>query len=201
MLNKPASFLQRILSKYSYAALTLSLLITMAWAQYHPIISFFVLLFIVALLLKLIVKIFKYWKDFHIRICSILSALAIVIWAIMLQGNLRRDWLAFILIEFNQKTYASCKTSGIIFDGNQRLAVCSVDDKWWRDELTKSIIYDSSGQIMLKQNQRSEGWVNAALALQRKAPFGIIGFSARRLTGDFYVANFTDSLPQNVTPN
>lgn len=181
-----------------YIILAILIAYVMVWVQYHPILFFIVSVVFAGYLVTLLVGaifilISKQKRATHGRrlMRHMVIAICIVLWESLLQFNQAGGWTDILAIKLNTKKYDACRRSGVAFDGN-RLAVCSVDEKWWRLEFTEAIIYDTSGQITRKHSQLTPGWVQAALQL-KEVPFGVVGFDATRLSGDFYLVTFYDN--------
>jgi hypothetical protein len=87
----------------------------------------------------------------------------------------------------------SCVSSSKIIKDNIGINICDRQDLDFV-ETTNTIVYDGSDEIILPFNARSNDWNRAARELHN-APFGVMGFSVRRLTGHFYDVQFSYSQP------
>lgn len=181
-------------SNFTWTAL---LLIAITYSEYHPLLLIALCVIIIIFVISLITSLARN-NPWETRIRSGICAIAILAWCLLLYTNFKKDWLDIIFIEINSQTYVNCISDGVAFDTNKALSVCKKYEKWWRYGFTKAIAFDSSGQIILKHASRDPEWIRAALSLDRKAPFGIIGFTARRLTGNFYSVIFYNDLPQDL---
>jgi hypothetical protein len=118
-----------------------------------------------------------------------------VFWYILLLSIPNYFWLEIIEIKMGMNKFSSCATRGVDVAKDQRLAICEIDNRWWRYGFTTAIIYDSSHQIELSHSHRAPQWEEAARHLPG-VPFGIVGFSATRLVGNYYgITFFDDQLP------
>jgi hypothetical protein len=178
----------------------------MVLAQYHPILFFVVSVVFAGYLVTLLVGaifilISKQKRATHERRLARHLAIAVCIslWEALLVLNQAGGWTDIIAIKLDTQKYDACKNSGVVFDG-KRLSVCDTNDKWWRAGFTEAIVYDSSGQILREHSPHSDDWLNAALSQNIHAPFGVVGFEAFRLTGDFYRVTFYDDRSDELIP-
>jgi len=75
-------------------------------------------------------------------------------------------------------------------------AVFGVCERYdWTDHV-EAIVYDFSDEISLPTESRSQNWKRVVLSLQKKAPFGIVGFRSHKISGHFYKLDFyNEDLP------
>ncbi|ACC75179.1 hypothetical protein PPMP20_01755 [Paraburkholderia phymatum] len=189
-----------------YIILAIFIAYVMVLAQYHPILFFIVSVIFAGYLVTLLVGacfilISKQKRATHGRrlVRHLAIAICVFLWEALLVFNHAGGWTDILAIKLDTKKYDACKNSGVAFDGN-RLSVCDTNDKWWRAGFTEAIVYDSSGQILREHPPHSDDWLNAALSPNIHAPFGVVGFEARRLTGDFYLITFYDDLSDELIP-
>jgi hypothetical protein len=116
-----------------------------------------------------------------------------------LTENFFYNWVDIWRIRANFSEFERCKASGVALPQGHRLSVCERDDRWWRYDLTRVIIYDSSDNVLLPQFDPTSEWRRAAVQIAADAPFGIVGFTAKRLSGHFFLVDFSDDLSPNVS--
>jgi hypothetical protein len=171
------------------------LLLTAYLARFHPIIFGNILLISLAVVLFSIISLCK--AVFRRRTCrnQLVMIVGTVFWYILLLSIPNYFWLEIIEIKMGMNKFSSCATRGVDVAKDQRLAICEIDNRWWRYGFTTAIIYDSSHQIELSHSHRAPQWEEAARHLPG-VPFGIVGFSATRLVGNYYgITFFDDQLP------
>jgi hypothetical protein len=76
-----------------------------------------------------------------------------------------------------------------------KIAVCEVHD-FMMGAYIEAIIYDSSGQIALPD--KSNTWIQVSNTLVAAVPFGIMGYEAEKISGDFYEVTFSGDM--NIKP-
>ncbi len=181
-----------------YIVLAAAIACAMTWLQYHPILEWIEHLAIGAYIAVSIVSAALGIGASRKKLGPRLAVAGLmVLWGLSLYFDQEYRWSEIIAIKTQKKKYENCKKSGIDFNEGH-LSVCNENGKWWRYGFTESIIYDSSGQIMNQHRPHSPGWINAALTLNKQAPFGIVGFEARPLTGNFYLVTFYDDLEDEL---
>lgn len=104
-------------------------------------------------------------------------------------GDVKYNFYSMAKISLLYRRQGGCVNSSAVIDRNNRLSVCYRKD-WDRWGYVESIVYDSSDQIIQSTSKRSAAWEAASISLDRKAPFGILGFTAWRLTGHYYLVRF-----------
>lgn len=173
------------------------LALTLPIAKYYPSWMF------VEMVVALLVVAWLLWRSlgrkeaYKPRMLVILIVVIVgeFVWPI---ANRKYHWLEAVEIKFGKKVYAECPLNGVSFGRNEILSVCQVNDNWWRWGFTEAVIYDSSGQVGENNINRSNDWARAALSLNSKVPFGIVGFDAFNFGGGYYLVTFFDDKPENV---
>jgi len=182
-----------------FPVIVLVLLIVRVLVDKYPGWFFLVMIAALAMFLFAFIKIIskKTSRESRRRYGYSIVILIIVMGA--LYAKARYDWVpAWFGIKLNANTFVSCPQNGVTFEGKNILSVCSTNDKYWRYNVMEAVIYDSSGQIMKKEGSQTDGWKRAAESLDKKAPFGIIGFTAKHIAGDFYSVTFDDYKQQRL---
>ena len=172
-----------------------AVLVILSYARHYPSLGLLaILLDLVALCLALRAW-FKRGVSLRLKLqWSFIIVALPVMWVAFIEPYRFGYWQDRLFIRMNPGKMSSCVTHGVKFGENQILALCDADTQTWRWGATKALIYDSSGQILLAPEQRSSEWSCAALALNDKegvpAPFGVAGYAAEHLTGNFYLVLF-----------
>ena len=175
------------MKKLKCISLAIVIACAMTWLQYRPILSILAFVAFAGYLALLILNAFGITASRKKLTRRIPMVVFVAVWGSLLIFNHGHHWTDRLLIKLEAKKYESCRSTGVEFKGN-RLSVCATNENWWRFNFTEAVVYDSSGQIMRQHRLHSPDWINAALTLGR--PFGSGEFSARRLTGDFYLVTF-----------
>jgi hypothetical protein len=111
---------------------------------------------------------------------------------VFLSGESTRMFVDRLKVNFIYEANSECLSSSEIIRDDFRIGVCERHDLD-SIETINTIIYDSSGEVQLPAGFHSKDWRNAAFKLGHKAPFGIMGFSARKIKGNFYDVQFSYS--------
>ncbi|ALK30865.1 hypothetical protein bpln_1g20810 [Burkholderia plantarii] len=133
-------------------------------------------------------------ENFRGALLGLTSVLLVIVPLALLFSNRYWHWTSMLDIRFNSASYSACIRNSERFDGNQKLSVCWMDSRMDHWGFSEALVYDSSGEIASKSGHYSSAWVKAALSIQSKAPFGIIGFEAQPLGRNFYLVTFSEDL-------
>jgi hypothetical protein len=118
-----------------------------------------------------------------------IAAFVAIMSVVGILSNGRMNWISLIEIKLGFNGYEKCRLDGKQISKDERISVCEREniDGWG---ITRAVIYDSSDQIILPEDERTLNWNYAAAALGHSAPFGISDFSAKKITGHFYMVYF-----------
>jgi hypothetical protein len=173
--------------KFLRLAISLS---TLLYTIFHPILFVANMLFVIFTAISDVVRIIKNkGQDYQVYLLKIIISF---VWCSVLVLDAQLSLIDQIGIQLKSPLFETCRHSGVSIAGGYTLAVCDKDDRWWRYGFTKAIIYDSSDQIGIPASKRTKEWVSIAVSMGEQVPFGILGFSARRLTGHYYSVSFFD---------
>jgi hypothetical protein len=95
-----------------------------------------------------------------------------------------------VAMALEKSKYESCKRGGATLGNGSVLNVCSENSDWADWGFSEAVVYDSSDELARTNKDYSPSWRSAAKALNKKAPFGMMGFDALALNSHFYLVTF-----------
>ncbi len=105
-------------------------------------------------------------------------------------------------IKLNPRIFSQCVKNAISISGGGAIGVCEYTQLQAigtelginTSYIVKSIIYDSTDQILINETQRSREWYQSAYVLRKMVPFGRIGHRTEKLIGHYYYVVFNTDL-------
>lgn len=103
-----------------------------------------------------------------------------------------------VSMALEKSKYESCTRGGATLGNGSVLNVCSENSDWADWGFSEAVVYDSSDELARTKEDYSSSWRSAAKSLNKKAPFGMMGFDALALGSHFYLVTFYQETNSNI---
>ncbi|WP_246794917.1 hypothetical protein [Burkholderia perseverans] len=170
------------------------------FSQYHPVLFIFCVLFFLGFAI-----VFFYCLVFRRGLIKrgwwwVMSMVSMLVWMILISLNRNDGIFDYLEVRSEMAEFQVCKDDGVSISSGGKFSICKTEEYWWRSGFVRSIIYDSSGQILYLNKRQTSDWSAATLKLgnglakgvapDRGGLFGISPYDARHLYGNYYIVDF-----------